>query len=83
MLATAGKPIALYITLFPQTDSIQVGVNFIFYYGTSYFAGQDGLPSAFILQVITNVVNVVTTFPGLWAIDRFGRRPVLLVGALG
>ncbi|RJE21067.1 Sugar and other transporter [Aspergillus sclerotialis] len=23
------------------------------------------------------------TLPGLWAIDRFGRRPVLLIGALG
>lgn len=66
-----------------QLTIVQVGVNFIFYYGTSYFAGQPNLPSAFILQVITNVVNVVTTFPGLWAIDRFGRRPVLLVGALG
>lgn len=56
-----------------------------FYYGTSYFAGNpdSGLPSAFILQVITNVVNVVTTFPGLYAIDKFGRRFVLLTGALG
>lgn len=62
---------------------LKVGVNFIFYYGTTYFSGQSNLPSAFILQVITNVVNVITTFPGLWAIDRFGRRPVLLVGALG
>ncbi|KAF2722251.1 general substrate transporter [Polychaeton citri CBS 116435] len=62
-----------------------VGVNFIFYYGTSYFANLSGsgLPNKFILQVITNVVNVVSTFPGLWAIDAFGRRTVLLVGALG
>ncbi|KAG9896822.1 putative transporter, partial [Aureobasidium melanogenum] len=67
-----------------------VGVNFIFYYGTSYFSRNapadpsvQWLPSAFILSVITNVINVVSTFPGLWAIDRFGRRPVLLVGALG
>ncbi|KAK8214823.1 Plasma membrane low glucose sensor [Zalaria obscura] len=60
-----------------------VGVNFIFYYGTSYFSGQKSLPNAFILSVITNVVNVVTTLPGLYAIDKFGRRPVLLVGALG
>ncbi|KAI7082643.1 putative transporter [Hortaea werneckii] len=62
-----------------------VGVNFIFYYGTSYFSQNpnSGLPNAFILQVITNVVNVVTTFPGLYAIDKFGRRFVLLAGALG
>lgn len=29
------------------------------------------------------MVNVFTTLPGLYCIDRFGRRPVLLVGALG
>ncbi|KAJ5215016.1 hypothetical protein N7468_010695 [Penicillium chermesinum] len=56
-----------------------VGINFIIYYGTSYFAENvNGLPSSFILQVIVNSVNVAMTFPGLWAIDRFGRRPVLL-----
>ncbi|KAF1347513.1 putative transporter [Delphinella strobiligena] len=60
-----------------------VGVNFIFYYGTSYFSGQPALPDAFIVQIITNVVNVVSTFPGLYAIDKLGRRPVLLIGALG
>ncbi|KAL1581893.1 hypothetical protein WHR41_09337 [Cladosporium halotolerans] len=62
-----------------------VGINFIFYYGTSYFQsrGATSLPSPFILQVITNVVNVVSTFPGLYAIDKLGRRPVLLAGALG
>ncbi|EMC94000.1 hypothetical protein BAUCODRAFT_36470 [Baudoinia panamericana UAMH 10762] len=62
-----------------------VGVNFIFYYGTSYFASSpgSGLPNAFILQVITNVINVLCTFPGLYAIDRFGRRFVLLTGAIG
>lgn len=62
-----------------------VGVNFIFYYGTSYFAKtpSNGLPSAFTLSVITNVVNVVSTFPGLYAVDKLGRRFVLLFGALG
>lgn len=41
------------------------------------------LPDAFILQVIINLVNVFMTLPGLYCIDKFGRRPVLLVGALG
>ncbi|KAM0720221.1 hypothetical protein Q7P37_004357 [Cladosporium fusiforme] len=61
-----------------------VGINFIIYYGTSFFAENvEQLPDAFILQVIINLVNVFMTFPGLYSIDRFGRRPVLLVGALG
>lgn len=64
---------------------IQVGVNFIFYYGTSYFASRasSNLPGAFILAVITNVINTCSTFPGLYAVDRFGRRPLLFWGAIG
>ncbi|KAI6823836.1 hypothetical protein KC342_g11864 [Hortaea werneckii] len=53
-----------------------VGVNFIFDYETSYISQNpnSALPNAFTLQVITEVVNVATTFPGLYAIDKFGRR---------
>lgn len=35
------------------------GVNFIFYYGTSYFR-RAGFDRPFIIQVITNSVNVVS-----------------------
>ncbi|KAI0024445.1 general substrate transporter [Xylariomycetidae sp. FL0641] len=58
------------------------GVNFIFYYGTTYFQN-SGIKSAFTIQMITSVVNVVSTLPGLWAVDRFGRRPLLFWGAVG
>lgn len=79
---TIGKRTITGITL--QSLQQLVGINFIIYYGTSYFSENvQGLPSAFILQVITNLVNVIMTFPGLYAIDRFGRRPVLLTGAIG
>ncbi|CEN62312.1 hypothetical protein ASPCAL08949 [Aspergillus calidoustus] len=79
---TAGKRTITGIAL--QSLQQLVGINFIIYYGTSYFAENvEGLPDSFILQVIVNSVNVVMTLPGLWAIDRFGRRPVLLTGAIG
>lgn len=58
------------------------GVNFIFYYGTSYFQNA-GFDNAFTIQVITNVVNVVSTFPGLYMVERMGRRNLLLFGAIG
>lgn len=79
---TTGKRTITGIIL--QSLQQLVGINFIIYYGTSYFAENvEGLPDSFILQVIVNCVNVVMTLPGLWAIDNFGRRPVLLVGAVG
>jgi MFS transporter, SP family, sugar:H+ symporter len=36
-----------------------------------------------LITVVTNVVNVVMTVPGIWGVERFGRRRLLLVGAVG
>lgn len=58
------------------------GVNFIFYYGTTYFERAQ-FENPFIIQVITNTVNVVSTFPGLYLVEKMGRRNLLLLGALG
>lgn len=58
------------------------GINFIFYYGTQYFKN-SGIENPFTIQVITSVINVVSTLPGLYAVDKFGRRPLLLWGAIG
>ncbi|KAF2012811.1 glucose transporter-like protein [Aaosphaeria arxii CBS 175.79] len=58
------------------------GVNFIFYYGTQYFRNA-GFQNPFIIQVVTNSVNVVTTLPGLWLVEKMGRRNLLLMGAIG
>jgi MFS family permease len=33
--------------------------------------------------MITSCINVVSTLPGLWAVDKFGRRPLLFWGAVG
>ncbi|KAI0376873.1 hexose transporter [Hypomontagnella monticulosa] len=58
------------------------GINFIFYYGTQYFKN-SGIQDPFTIQMITSCINVVSTIPGLWAVDRLGRRPLLLWGAVG
>ncbi|KAL5121597.1 Plasma membrane low glucose sensor [Pleosporales sp. CAS-2024a] len=58
------------------------GVNFIFYYGTQYFT-RAGFKDPFISQVITNCVNVASTFPGLYMVEKLGRRNLLLLGAIG
>ncbi|KAH8654275.1 general substrate transporter, partial [Ilyonectria robusta] len=58
------------------------GINFIFYYGTQYFKN-SGINNAFTIQMITSSINVVSTLPGIWAVDKLGRRPLLLWGAVG
>ncbi|EXJ77013.1 hypothetical protein A1O3_10170 [Capronia epimyces CBS 606.96] len=58
------------------------GVNFIFYYGTTYFTSA-GISNPFIVSVVTSVVNICSTVPGLILVERWGRRPLLMFGAAG
>ncbi|KAF4976814.1 hypothetical protein FZEAL_6555 [Fusarium zealandicum] len=58
------------------------GINFIFYYGTKYFEN-SGISSGFVISMITSAINVASTIPGMYAIDKWGRRPLLLWGAVG
>ncbi|KAK9320531.1 general substrate transporter [Lipomyces orientalis] len=58
------------------------GINFIFYYGTDFFQ-KSGITNPFIINLITNIVNVVMTPPGMYAVERIGRRKLLLIGAIG
>ena len=55
------------------------GANFFFYYGTIIFVA-TGLSNSFVTQIILGTVNVVCTFPGLWFVDRCGRRKCLILG---
>jgi len=56
------------------------GINFFFYYGTTFFSNA-GIKEPFLVTVATNVVNVVATIPGIWAVDKVGRRTMLICGA--
>jgi SP family sugar:H+ symporter-like MFS transporter len=58
------------------------GVNFIFYFGTTFFTNA-GLHNPFLISIATSTVNVAMTLPGIWGVERFGRRRLLLVGAVG
>lgn len=56
------------------------GANFFFYYGTTVFSAV-GLENSFVTQIILGAVNVVCTFPGLYMVEKFGRRKCLTIGA--
>ncbi|OJD28915.1 high affinity glucose transporter rgt2 [Diplodia corticola] len=77
---TLGK--RLMTGCFLQALQQLTGVNFIFYYGTQYFQNA-GFQNPFVISVITNSVNVVSTFPGLYLVEKMGRRNLLLMGAIG
>ncbi|KAH8671343.1 general substrate transporter [Xylariales sp. PMI_506] len=59
------------------------GVNFVFYFGTTFFQSLGTIQNAFLISLITNLVNVCSTPVSFWTIERFGRRSILLWGAAG
>jgi SP family sugar:H+ symporter-like MFS transporter len=61
-----------------------VGINVIFYYSSVLWEAVGfSEKNSLIITVITSVVNVVTTVVAILLIDRWGRRPLLLVGSAG
>jgi MFS transporter, SP family, sugar:H+ symporter len=61
-----------------------VGINVIFYYGTTLweavgFSDADSLR----INVISSTINIAATVIAIALIDRIGRRPLLLWGAVG
>jgi sugar porter (SP) family MFS transporter len=58
------------------------GCNFVFYYGVTFFK-HAGISSPFLYSLITNIVNVVATVPGMVLVESWGRRRLLLFGCAG
>jgi len=56
------------------------GINFIFYFGTSFFQTLHTISNPFLISLVTTLVNVLSTPISFWIVERFGRRRILLVG---
>jgi SP family sugar:H+ symporter-like MFS transporter len=69
--------IGVFLQMFQQLT----GVNFIFYYGTTFFQ-TAGLENPFLFSLITNLVNVITTPVAFYGVEKFGRRKLLIWGAV-
>lgn len=60
------------------------GVNAIYFYATTIFEQSGvGTDAAFAQAVWVGLINVVFTIVAMLAIDRFGRKPLLLIGVTG
>ncbi|PIG82138.1 sugar transporter [Aspergillus arachidicola] len=71
------------IGLFMQIWSQLTGMNVMMYYITYVFsmAGYSG-DSNLLASSIQYIINVLMTLPALIWLDRWGRRPTLLIGAV-
>jgi MFS transporter, SP family, arabinose:H+ symporter len=72
--------VGVFIAAFSQIT----GINAIMYYAPTIFKDM-GLnnESALLQQAIIGTVNLVFTFVAIIWVDRFGRKPLLLIGCIG
>lgn len=60
------------------------GINVVFYYGAVLWQSAGFTEADALLQnVISGSVNIAFTFLAIYLIDKVGRKPLLLIGALG
>jgi len=60
------------------------GINVILYYGTEIFKQMGSGTNAALRQtIIIGVVNLSFTVVAIWTVDRLGRKPLMLIGAVG
>jgi SP family sugar:H+ symporter-like MFS transporter len=61
-----------------------VGINVIFYYSNVLWEAVGfSEADSFKITVITSVVNIATTLIAIASVDRYGRKPLLLIGSVG
>ncbi len=59
------------------------GVTFVFYFGPVLLSRLTLISSLFLISLITALANLCSTPISFWTVQKFGRRPLLIWGALG
>lgn len=76
--------LALIIGLIIGVVQQITGINAIFFYAPTIFEQSGiGTDAAFAQAVLVGVINVLFTLVAIALIDRWGRRPLLIVGLTG
>jgi MFS transporter, SP family, xylose:H+ symportor len=72
--------IGILLSVFQQV----VGINVVLYYAPTIFKGLGfGNDAAMYQTVIMGFVNIVFTLIAIFTVDKFGRKPLLMIGSLG
>ena len=60
-----------------------VGINVVLYYAPEIFKSMgSGTDSALLQTIIVGAVNLLFTILAIQTVDKFGRRPLMMIGAL-
>jgi len=72
--------IGILLSIFQQA----VGINVVLYYAPTIFKGLGfGNDAAMWQTVIMGFVNIIFTLVAIFTVDKFGRKPLLIIGSAG
>jgi MFS transporter, SP family, xylose:H+ symportor len=72
--------IGIMLSVFQQF----VGINVVLYYAGNIFRNMgSSIDSSMIQTIIVGIVNLVFTVVAIMTVDRFGRKPLMIIGGLG
>lgn len=60
------------------------GINVFLYFGAEIFKQfGERVDAALLQQVVVGAANLLFTLVAIWTVDRWGRKPLMLIGATG
>ena len=72
--------IGIMLSVFQQF----VGINVVLYYAGNIFRNMGASTDSSLLQtIIVGIVNLTFTVVAIFTVDRFGRKPLMIIGSLG
>ena len=72
--------IGIMLSVFQQF----VGINVVMYYAANIFRNMgSSIDSSMIQTIIVGMVNMVFTVLAIMTVDRFGRKPLMIIGGFG
>lgn len=71
--------IGIMLSVFQQF----VGINVVLYYASNIFRNMGASTDSSLLQtIIIGAINMLFTVLAIFTVDRFGRKPLMIIGAL-
>lgn len=78
-----GKPLILIGVLLSVFQQF-VGINVVLYYAPEIFKNMGSSSDTALLQtIIVGVINLIFTVFAILTVDKYGRKPMQIIGALG
>lgn len=71
--------IGILLSVFQQA----IGINAVLYYAPRIFESAGAEGGGMMQTVIMGVVNILFTLVAVFTVDKFGRKPLLIIGSIG